>query len=335
MAIDVHAHIIVPEILRSAAPDEGWRPAVYWQDSKQIIDFGGKRIQSAIYEFVDIEAILAHQPSIGVDQVVLSPWVSIVRYDADQDDALRSSRIQNEALAVIAQQHPRQVLALGTVPMQAPETAARELESIMRQPGIVGVEIAASVGRDYLGHERFRPFWASAEATGAVVFIHPTTRGFNLPVFDEYYLWNTVGNPLETAITAAHMVMAGVMEQHPRLKVVLAHGGGALMALRGRLRHAHSFQPQAHAILNENPDDSLRRFYYDSLTHDPDLLLALIDFAGEDHVVLGSDYPFDMGDDHAVNTVRNLPLPDTTKEKILERNARALFDRNSERPALP
>ena len=93
--------------------------------------------------------------------------------------------------------------------------------------------------RRYLGDERFEPFWAAAEETGALVFIHPTTRGFDAPVFGDYYLWNTVGNPLETTITAAHMVMAGVLERHPGLRVVLAHGGGALPALRGRLRHAH------------------------------------------------------------------------------------------------
>ena len=151
-----------------------------------------------------------------------------------------------------------------------------------------------------LGDDRFAPFWSAAEATGALVFIHPTTRGFETGAFADYYLWNTVGNPLETTVTAAQMVMAGVLERHPGLRVVLAHGGGAILALRGRLRHAHSFQPQARARLKESPEDSLRRFHYDTVTHDPRLLADLIAFAGPDRVVLGTDHPFDMGDYGAV-----------------------------------
>ena len=325
MVIDVHAHIIVPEILHDAAPNETWRPAMSWRDGQQVIDFAGKQIRSAIHEFVDIEVILSHYQTLGVDRVILSPWVSILRYEASLEEGLRSSRIQNEALAKLAQHYPDHIAVLGTVPLQAPETAARELENIMREPGMVGVEVAASTGGDYLGHERFRPFWAAAEETGAVVFIHPTTRGFNMPVFDDYYLWNMVGNPLETAITAAHMVMAGIMETHPGLKVVLAHGGGALMALRGRLRHAHTFQPQARSVLTESPNESLKRFYYDSLTHDPGLLHELIDFVGEDHVLLGSDYPFDMGDDNPSQAIHRLTIQDSIKQKILGENAIRLF----------
>jgi aminocarboxymuconate-semialdehyde decarboxylase len=308
VVIDVHAHIIVPEILRQVAPEETWRPAVDWHNGQQVIDFGGKPIRSAIREFVHIDRILEEQDKAGVDLVVLAPWVSLLGYDSAPQDGLRICRIQNEALARLAQTYPQRVAALGSVPLQDPELAASELADLMREPGVRGVEIAASIGNDYLGHERFRPFWAAAEESGAVVFIHPTTRGFNLPVLNDYYLWNSVGNPMETAVTAAHMVMAGVMESHPRLKVILAHAGGAVLALRGRLRHSHSFQPQARAVLRENPDESLNRFYYDTLTHDPQLLQSLIDYVGAERVLVGSDYPFDMGDDHPADIVRRLKL---------------------------
>lgn len=325
MVIDVHAHIIVPGVLREAAPDDTWRPAVTWQGGQQVIDFGGKQLRSAVREFVQVERILEEQDKAGVDRIVLSPWVSILRYNAAPDDGLRFSRIQNEALARLVQQYPGRIAALGTVPLQAPELAAKELADLMREPGIYGVEVVAAVGDDYLGHDRFRPFWAAAEESGAVVFIHPTTRGFNLPVFDQFYLWNSVGNPMETTLTAAHMVLAGVLEAHPRLKVILAHGGGTLLALRGRLRHAHSFQSQARSVLTESVDDSLRRFYYDTLTHDPDLLRGLIDYVGADHVLLGSDYPFDMGDEHPADIVRGLGLDSATEAKILHGNAEQLF----------
>jgi aminocarboxymuconate-semialdehyde decarboxylase len=325
MVIDIHAHIIVPEILRDAAPDETWRPSVSWQNGQQVIDFAGKQIRSAIYEFVDIDRILEAQDKAGVDRVLLAPWVSILRYNAAPDDGLRASRVQNGALARLAQQYPARVSALGAVPLQSPDLAAKELGVLMQEPGICGVEIAASVGEDYLGHERFRSFWAAAEETGAVVFIHPTTRGFNLPVFNDYYLWNAVGNPMETTVTAAHMVMSGLMESRPNLKVILAHAGGAILALRGRLRHAHSFQPQARSVLTESPEQSFKRFYYDTLTHDPQLLRALIDYVGADHVLVGSDYPFDMGDNRPADIVRGLELDSATESQILQGNARRLL----------
>jgi aminocarboxymuconate-semialdehyde decarboxylase len=177
----------------------------------------------------------------------------------------------------------------------------------------------------FLGDDRFEPFWEAAEATGALVFVHPTTRGFDLPAFQDYYLWNTVANPLETATTAAHMVVAGVMERHPDLRVLLAHGGGALLAVRGRMRHAHGFQPQARSRLSESPEDSIRRFHFDTLTHDDALLRALIDYAGPDRVLLGSDYPFDMGDARHVDTVRALGLAPEVEAAILAGNAERIL----------
>lgn len=320
MIIDAHAHIIVPEMTREAAPDETWRPRVKWVNGQQIIEFGGKSLKSAVREFVHIEAVLAAQDAAGVERVLLCPWVSLLRYDAEPQEGLRLSRIYNEALSRLAQAHSNRVSALGTVPLQNPELAARELETVMAEPGLHGVEIAASVNGLYLGDDRFAPFWAAAEATGALVFVHPTTRGFGIPALNDFYLWNTVGNPLETTITAAHMIMGGVMERHPRLKVLLAHGGGAILSLRGRLRHAHSFQTQARAKLVESPEASLRRFYFDTVTHDPALLQALIDYAGVNHVLLGSDYPFDMGVERPAEIVLSLGLSEADEAKILGGN---------------
>jgi len=209
--------------------------------------------------------------------------------------------------------------------LQHPEMAAQELRNLMQEPGLYGVEVAASVNGIYLGDDRFRPFWSAAQDTRALVFIHPTTRGFNTPVFNEYYLWNSVGNPLETTITAAHMVMAGVMEEYPDLNVLLAHGGGAILALRGRLEHAHSFQAQARTRLKQSPVESLKRFYFDTLTHEPELLRDLIEFVGADRVLVGSDYPFDMGAKHPAEIVRSLGLPPTDEDKILSGNALKLM----------
>jgi aminocarboxymuconate-semialdehyde decarboxylase len=320
--LDAHAHVIVPEI----TGDEPWRPRVYRDDrGARVVEFGGKQIRAAVAEFVDIDGILAAQDEAGVDRVLLCPWVPLLYYDADPEEGLRRARIQNDALTGLTRDHPDRVSALGAVPLQDPELAARELHEVMSGGELKGVEVAASVRGVFLGDDRFEPFWAAAERSQALVFVHPTTRGFDSPAFQDYYLWNTVANPLETAVTAAHMVMAGVMERHPGLRVLLAHGGGALLAMRGRLRHAHGFQPQARARLRESPEDSIRRFYFDTLTHDDALLRALIDYAGPERVLLGSDYPFDMGDSRPAETVRALGLPPQVEAALLAGNGERLL----------
>lgn len=323
--VDVHAHVIVPELLRHHGAEDAWRPSVRRDDGLQVIEWAGREIRSVTGEIVDVERVLADQDAAGIDRILLSPWVQMLFYDADPDEGLRRCRIQNEALAATVREHGDRVSALGAVPMQAPERAADELRALMAAGELSGVELAANVRGTFLGDDRFEPFWAAAEDTGALVFIHPTTRGIDVTAVAEHYLWNTVANPLETAITGAHMVMSGVMERHPALHVLLAHGGGALLALRGRLRHGHATIAQAATRLQESPEDSLRRFYYDTVTHDVGLLRELVAFAGADHVLLGSDYPFDMADARASETVRACGLPAEAEAAVLGGNAERLL----------
>jgi aminocarboxymuconate-semialdehyde decarboxylase len=297
--VDAHAHVVVP----------GLGAEVAWDERGQAVTFGGRTIRAAVREFVDLGRILEEQDRAGVDVVCLCPWVTLL--------GMETAR-QNEALAAMVGDR---VAALGTVDLDRPD----ELRELMADGRLSGVEVAASVDGESLGADRFADFWAAAEETGALVFVHPTTRGFELPVLAEHYLWNTVGNPLETTITAGHLVMAGVLERHPRLKVLLAHGGGAILALRGRLRHSHTFQPDARSRLGEPPEDSIRRFLFDTVTHDATLLRALVDFAGPDRVLLGSDYPFDMGLERPAEAVRELGLDRADEEAILGGNALRLL----------
>jgi aminocarboxymuconate-semialdehyde decarboxylase len=332
--VDVHAHIIVPEITRAsraagraaaADPPDGWRPAVRRDRGGQVVEFGGRTVRSAVGEFVHVERMLQEAAAQGVERLVLSPWVNLLPYDLDPPAARRACRAQNDALAARCAADPGRISALGAVPLQDPGLAAAELERLMGERLLGGAEVAASVGGAFLGDDRFLPFWEAAEATAAVVLVHPTTRGFDLPVLQQHYLWNTVGNPLETAVAGAHLVMAGVLERFPGLRVVLAHGGGALLSLKGRLRKAHSFQPQARSRLTGTPDASLRRLYYDTVTHDTGLLRALVDYAGADHVLLGSDRPFDMGTPDPVGEVRALHLDAAAEGAVLGGNAAALL----------
>jgi aminocarboxymuconate-semialdehyde decarboxylase len=248
---------------------------------------------AAVGEFRDVERILEQTRA---DRVLLAPWVRLLGID---DERL------NDALAELVSERVAVLGAGGD-----PDALRRAMER-----GLAGVEVSAAVHHD-------AAFWAAAEELRAVVFIHPSTRGFAGP--EDHYLWNTVGNPLETTVTAAHMVMAGVMERHPALKVLLAHGGGAVLALRGRLRHAHEHVAGAQGSLREPVADSLRRFFYDTVTHDPAVLRDLVEFAGAERVVAGSDHPFDMGDPDPAATVRAAGLGSEAEAAILEGNLERL-----------
>jgi aminocarboxymuconate-semialdehyde decarboxylase len=325
MVVDTHIHIIVPEITLEAALDETWRPSITWDNGSQIVMIQDRQMKSVLRPYSDIDLILKEQQAAGVDRILLSPWSGLLKYDFEPQDGLRISRIQNESLAGMAQQYPDKIKAIGTVPLQDLELAIQELKSLMQEPGLCGIEIAATVRDIFVGDDRFRPFWAAVEETGALVFIHPTTGGLGISGLQDYYMRNSVGNPMETAVVAAQLVMAGIMEEHPNLKVILAHGGGAIASIRGRLRHAHSFQPIAQKRLKESPIDSLKRFYYDTVVHDAVLLQQLIDFVGDDHVVVGSDYPYDMGYMKPAELVKSLNLSNESEAKVLGGNAARLM----------
>ncbi len=321
--VDVHAHIIVPEILREAAGEEGWRPRVQWEDGRQIIDYNNKRISSAVREFVRIDRIMEEMGRAGVERVVLCPWVSLARYQAPAEESLAACRLQNDALAALSHRDPKHLAALGMVPLQDIPLAMKELERLMAM-GLKGVEIGTHVNGVYPGDLRFRPFWEMCEALKVFVFIHPLEGG-GRPELQDHYLWNVVGNPLETTLAGAHLILNGVLETFPGLQVMLAHGGGALPALRGRLDRGFEQRPEINKFITQLPSQSLRSFYFDTITHDPELLRDLVEFAGAEHVLLGSDYPFDMGNADAVERARMAGLEPGQTDLILGGNAERLF----------
>jgi aminocarboxymuconate-semialdehyde decarboxylase len=294
--VDVHAHVVVP----------GLGAEVAWDEGGQVVRYGGREVRAAVREFADLGRILEEQDRAGVDVVVLAPWVNLCGIAVER---------QNEALAGMAGER---VAVLGTVDVERPE----QLVELMGDGRLSGVEIPAAPGGDYLGHERFRDFWAAAEETRALVFVHPSTRGFGLPVLDEHYMWNTVGNPVETTVTAAHMVGAGVMDDFPDVRVLLAHGGGVLPSLRGRLAHEQTIHPPGRDVLG-----AIGRFHVDTVVHDAEVLRALVDFFGAERVLLGSDYPFDMGVERPADIVRALDLPAHQESAVLGGNALRLLGR--------
>jgi aminocarboxymuconate-semialdehyde decarboxylase len=307
LIVDVHCHVVVWEMTARAVPGN-WRPAIRRENGRYLLTFRGRDISSVVGEFTDVEQMLGEAAATGVDHLLLSPWISLVPTEAEPAEAQQVCDVHNGALAALTAAHPGRVSAVGAVVLQDPALAGRQVRELVTGTGLAGVEIPASVAGRYLGDDFFLPFWEAASDSGALVFIHPTTRGFGVPALDGYYLWNSVGNPMETAIAGAHMAMAGVLDRFPRLRVLLAHGGGALPVVRGRLRRAFAVRPEARARLTSGPDTALRRFYYDTVTHDHGLLADLARYAGPEQLLLGSDRPFDMGTDHPVEEVRALGL---------------------------
>jgi aminocarboxymuconate-semialdehyde decarboxylase len=322
--VDCHAHVI-PAAMRTDAVPADWRPRLERADGHLVVSFQGQRLTSVPGEFCDVGVMLEQAAAAGVSHLLLSPWILLVPVLADPAEAARLCRLQNESLAQAAADHAGHVYGLGAVPLQDPARSVAELEYLMQLPGLRGVEVPASVAGCYLGDERFGRFWAAAADTGAVVFVHPTTRGLGVPALTGYYLWNAVGNPLETTIAAAQLVLAGVLDRHPTLTVLLAHGGGALPALRGRLRRAVAVRPEARADCVGDVDAAIRRLYFDSLTHDRAVLADLVAFAGSGHVLLGSDRPFDMGSDHPVGEISSLGLDPRAEQQLLGGNAGRLL----------
>jgi aminocarboxymuconate-semialdehyde decarboxylase len=310
LIVDCHCHVVVAQMLTAAVPPR-WRPPIPG---------------SAVGEFTDVAVMMEHAAAQGVDHLLLSPWIKLVPADpgADIGAAREICRVQNEALSAHAAARPAQVSALAAVPIGDADAAADCLREAIKLPGIRGAEVPASVAGTYLGDDRFESFWAAAAELEAVVFVHPTTTGLGLAALNDHYRWNSVGNPIETTVVGAQLVTGKILARTPRPAVLLAHGGGALPALRGRLRRAFEVRQEARSA-GISPDELLGRLYFDSLTHDRAVLADLVAFAGADHVLLGSDRPFDMGSDRPADDIRALGLDPADEELILGGNASRLL----------
>ncbi|MCA1553250.1 MAG: amidohydrolase family protein [Chloroflexi bacterium] len=325
MIIDIHAHVIPRELLCEAAPDEAWRPRIYrGVNGRQMIELGGRAIDAALREFVDVERILAEQDAAGVDLVVLSPFTSLLNYQMDAAEAQRTSRLQNESIARLAHEYPERIAGMGTVPLQDASVAAREAEYIVNNLQMGAIEVGTNVNGAYLGDEKFLPFWEAVAALDVLVFIHPIA-GIGGPLMRNYYLGNLYGNPAETGATAADIILSGLLERFPTLKILLAHGGGVLPAIIGRMDHGYAMRAEPRAKIPQTPSTYFKRLHFDTLTHSAELLQHLIGVVGADHILLGSDYPFDMGTEQPREIVEGLDLTREKRDAILGGNASKLL----------
>jgi aminocarboxymuconate-semialdehyde decarboxylase len=254
--------------------------------------------------------VVSHMPNFG--------------YWAERDVAEQIVAAANTLIANMCRDHPRRFVGLGLVALQFPDLAARQLEDGMASMGMRGVEIATRVNDLELDDERLEPFWAAAEQHRALIFIHPSgsTLGQRLA---KYYLSNIIGNPLDTTIALTHLIFGGVLERHPGLKIVAAHGGGYLPSYFARTEHGFDVRPEAQTIPHR-PGYYLKRVWVDALVFEPANLAHVIREMGASQVVLGTDYPFDMGEEHPLDLLQAVEgLSEADREGITRGNALALL----------
>jgi aminocarboxymuconate-semialdehyde decarboxylase len=272
----------------------------------------------------ELERRFADMKASEVDMQVLSATPQTYFYEQEPAVAAACAAIQNDQIAKLVKAHPDKFMGIATLPMQAGELAAKELTRAMRTLGLRGAMIGSNAMGTNLDHPSYEPLWAAAAETGAFMLIHPANVA-GADRLRSYYLNNLIGNPLDTTIAAACLVFGGVMERHPKLKVCLLHGGGFVPYQAGRWVHGWHVRPEPKVNIKEPPQQWIDRFYYDTILHAKPMLEFLVGSVGPSRVLLGSDYPYDMGTFECARQVKALSISESDKAKVLEGNAVALF----------
>ena len=274
---------------------------------------------------IDWQPRLVDMDQMGIDMQVISPVPRQMYGSLPPEVVATSAVLVNDNLAAFAANKPDRFVPIGTVPLQAPAAAVEELERCMGKLGFKGVQVPSNIGGMELSDPSLEPFWAKAEKLGAVVFIHPS--GFTHPErLVRFYLNNLIGNPLETTLAVHYLIFDGVLERYPNLKIVAAHGGGFAAAYHGRMDHGWGARPDAHGELPHPPTTYLKKMYFDTIVFTPEQLSHLIATYGADHIMLGTDYPADMGEYDPIAHIADVKSMDPkTLAAIAGGNAARLF----------
>jgi aminocarboxymuconate-semialdehyde decarboxylase len=325
-AIDVHSHVLTEEtmgLLRKEAPQLA--PKLTPIDAGfAVLEVAGVPYRPFPRGGWDIEHRFRDMDADEVDEQVLSATPQTYYYDQDASLAAATAAIQNDQIAKLVKAHPDRFRGIATLPMQAPEKAADELRRAVRTLGLRGAMIGSNVKGKNLDDPALEPLWAAAAELGVMLLVHPVTVA-GADRLRSYYLANLIGNPLDTTIAAACLVFGGVLERHPKLNVLLVHGGGFVPYQAGRWAHGWKVRPEPQVNVKRSPEPWIDRFYYDTILHAQPQLEFLVGSVGAPRVMLGSDYPYDMGTGECVRQVKALSIRDADKAAVLNGNAMKLF----------
>ena len=273
--------------------------------------------------FIDLDTRLREMDRQGVKVHVLSLTQPMV-YWADDDLGMQLSMAFNDAASAAHRKHPERLLGFATLPFQNPRLALEELERAAKLPGIRGVYIATAVRDRDLSDRSFFPIYERLEDLGLPLFLHPMM--VNNERMKQYYLINLCGNPFETALAAGHLIFGGVLDAFPKLEISLPHAGGALPILRGRFDRGFEIRAECKTIPRP-PSAYLKRFTYDTISYNEEILQDLVDLVGADRIMVGSDYCFDIAYEEPVKVVTGMKsLSESEKQMILGENAKRLLN---------
>lgn len=323
MTYDVHAHCIPPDF-RNWLEGTGSAHGVEMleTDKGTLARFNGAFTSGPIRKSLgDLDQRILDMDRMGIDVQLLAGWIDFTGYDLAPSSGLELSRAQNDTLAEEAAKHSSRLVPVATLPLQDPAAAARELDRAMSDLGMVGIQIATTVGEDWLDRADLDDVWEAAEDKGAFIILHPMAPLTGVAL-NRYFMDNAVGRPAETTIALAGLISSGVFERFPGLRLCAVHGGGFMPFQIGRLDRAYREKPGlAGAHISRPPSDFLGELYVDTVVHSPAVLRFLIDTLGADHVLLGTDYPFEMGENDPMGLVDSVPGIETAqREAILSGN---------------
>jgi len=322
-SIDVHTHV-VPENFppyAGSGRDVPWPSMAEAHACHRHVMISGKVYRTVSDGCWSVPRRIEDMNGMRVACQALSPMPELLSYWLPLADARVLIRYLNDQIAAMVERAPERFVGLGAVPLQDIDSALAELEYVVKTLKFPGVEIASHVNGASIGEPKFEPFFAAAEDMGAAIFVHalrPAGQDRIVGPFSE----QAVCFPGDIALACASMITGGIAARHPRLRIAFSHGGGAMALLLPRLVHSWNKTPKAKELLAESPAVSARRFYYDHVVFDPASLRLLIERFGASQILVGSDYPFVMGESDPVGALERLRLDGDSHFAISAGNAR-------------
>jgi aminocarboxymuconate-semialdehyde decarboxylase len=324
IAIDIHAHMMDLDVYAVTVKHSAFGKSTFDPNlSPEARKKAKERSDFVCARMSDAKERIAEMDKMGVDiQVLSASLVHQCTYWAEPEESLRLERKLNDRVAEMVATNPKRLIGLGTVPLHAPELAAREAERCVGELRLRGFNISTTARDMEIGDRRLWPFWEKAAEHNAVVYIHPA--GNPSPRFQKHFLWNSVGQNFEESMAIASLMYEGVLDAFPNLKICISHGGGYMPLCMGRITRNYLEKPTTRVNMSKSPEDYLRQLYYDSCVYDHDVLRHLVEKVGASQVVLGSDYP--VGEWKPIKFVRDTPgISDADKDRIIGLNAAKMF----------